>query len=121
MNQVQLVARVAQTPALRTTNGGTHVATLRVAVPRPRKDGADQGADYVDVVTFGRQAETCVEYLTKGRRVAVCGRLAHSEWTTDNGERRSKLEVIATTVDFLDRPATTTATPSQPEVTEAAA
>jgi len=119
MNQVALVARIAQAPALRTTNGGTHVATLRVAVQRPRKDGEDQGADYIDVVTFGRQAETCVEYLTKGRRVAITGRLSHSEWTTDDGERRSKLEVIATTVDFLDRPATTAAT--EPEVVDAAA
>jgi len=105
MNQVALVARVAQAPALRTTPGGTNVTTLRVAVPRPRKDGEDQGADFVDVVCFGRQAETCVEYLTKGRRVAVTGRLSQSEWTTDAGERRSKLEVIANTVDFLDRPA----------------
>ncbi|MGO9974779.1 MAG: single-stranded DNA-binding protein [Solirubrobacteraceae bacterium] len=44
----------------------------------PRRDGEDQGADYVDVVAFGRQAETCAQYLTKGRRVAVNGRLAHS-------------------------------------------
>jgi single-strand DNA-binding protein len=117
VNAVQLVARIVQAPTLRTTGGGTHVATLRVAVPRPRKDGQDQGADFVDVVTFGRQAETCVEYLTKGRRVAVTGRLSHSEWETDSGERRSKLEVIANTVDFLDRPAQA----SEPEVIETAA
>lgn len=120
MNQVALVARIAQLPALRNTAGGTHVATLRVAVPRPRKDGEDQGADYIDVVTFGRQAETCVEYLTKGRRVAITGRLSHSEWTNESGERRSKLEVIANTVDFLDRPAATAAD-NEPEVIEAAA
>ena len=106
MNQVSLVARVAQAPALHTTNGGTNVATLRVAIPRPRKDGEDQGADFVDVVCFGRQAETCVEYLTKGRRVAVTGRLSQNEWTAEDGSRRSKLEVIANTVDFLDRPTT---------------
>lgn len=118
MNAVQLVARVAQAPALRTTSSGSHVATLRVAVQRPKRDGEDQGADFVDVVTFGRQAETCVEYLTKGRRVAITGRLSHSEWTTDAGERRSKLEVIANTVDFLDRPATSDS--SEPEAVEAA-
>jgi single-strand DNA-binding protein len=115
MNTVSLVARVAQNPALRTTTGGTNVTTLRVAVPRPRKDGEDQGADFVDVVCFGRQAETCVEYLEKGRRVAVNGRLSHSEWTAEDGSRRSKLEVIATTVDFLDRPNSTD------EATDAAA
>ena len=112
---ISLVARVAQNPALRTTTGGTNVTTLRVAVPRPRKDGEDQGADFVDVVCFGRQAETCVEYLEKGRRVAVNGRLSQSEWTAEDGSRRSKLEVIATTVDFLDRPNSTD------EATDAAA
>jgi single-strand DNA-binding protein len=118
MNNISLVARVVQAPALRTTTGGTNVTTLRVAVPRPRKDGEDQGADFVDVVCFGRQAETCVEYLTKGRRVAVTGRLSQSEWTTDTGERRSKLEVIANSVDFLDRP---NSTDDAAEVAEAAA
>jgi single-strand DNA-binding protein len=118
MNSVQIVARLCATPELRTTIGGTNIATLRVAVPRPRRNGEDQGADYVDVVTFGRQAETCVEYLTKGRRVAITGRLSHSEWTTDAGERRSKLEVIANTVDFLDRPSTAT---QEPDVIDAAA
>jgi single-strand DNA-binding protein len=106
MNSVSLIARVVQIPSLRTTPGGTNVTTLRVAVPRPRKDGEEQGADFVDVVCFGRQAETCVEYLTKGRRVAIIGRLSQSEWTAEDGSRRSKLEVIANTVDFLDRPAT---------------
>jgi single-strand DNA-binding protein len=115
LNNVSIVARVAQAPALRTTTGGTNVTTLRVAIQRPRKNGEDQGADFVDVVCFGRQAETCVEYLEKGRRVAVTGRLAHSEWTAEDGTRRSKVEVIANTVDFLDRPNSTD------EPTEAAA
>jgi single-strand DNA-binding protein len=120
MNQVQIIARVATTPTLRATSSGTNIATLRLAIPRPRKNGEDQGADYVDVVTFGRQAETCVEYLTKGRRVAVTGRLAHSEWTAEDGTHRSKIEVIANTVDFLDRP-TTTDTEGHAAVVEAAA
>jgi single-strand DNA-binding protein len=118
VNSVNLIARVCVTPELRTGQNGTSVATLRVAVPRPRRDGADQGADYVDVVTFGRQAETCAEYLTKGRRIAVAGRLSHSEWTDGDGARRQKLEVIAHTVDFLDRPATGETT--EPELVEAA-
>ncbi len=117
MNSVNLVARLTSEPVVRTTAGGTQVASLRLAVPRPRRDGEDQGADYVDVVVFGRQAETCAQYLTKGRKVAVNGRLAHSEWTAEDGSRRQRLEVIANTVEFLDRPTNT----DEPEVAEAAA
>ena len=69
------------------------------------------------MVVFGRQAETCAQYLTKGRKVAVNGRLAHSEWTAEDGSRRQRLEVIANTVEFLDRPTNT----DEPELAEAAA
>jgi single-strand DNA-binding protein len=101
MNTVNLTGRLTTNPDLRTTSSGS-VASLRLAIARPRKDGADQGADYVDVTVFGRQAEIVSEHLSKGRKVAVEGRLHHSEWDSDNG-RRQKLEVIARQVEFLDR------------------
>ena len=103
LNNVSLVARVVQAPALRTTNGGTNLTTLRVAIQRPRKNGEDQGADFIDVTVFGNQAAVCKQYLTKGRKIAVQGRLHHSEWDSENG-RRQKLEVIARSVEFLDAP-----------------
>ena len=103
MNSVQLTGRLTTAVQTRATNGGTHVASLRLAVQRPRKDGEDQGADYVDVTVFGRQADTCAQYLAKGRKIAVEGRLHHSEWDSDTG-RRQKLEVIANTIEFLDTP-----------------
>jgi single-strand DNA-binding protein len=71
-----------------------------------RKPSAE-GADFVDVVVFDRLAEVCSEHLAKGRQVAVNGRLRSSEWTTDAGERRSRLQVVADEVGFLDRPAKT--------------
>jgi single-strand DNA-binding protein len=101
MNNVSLTGRLTQAPDLRERGESTSVATLRVAVQRPRKDGSDQGADYVDVTVFGRQAETCSTYLAKGRKVAIEGHLHHSEWDSDNG-RRQKLEVVARSVEFLD-------------------
>jgi single-strand DNA-binding protein len=101
MNSVNLIGRLTRAPELH-ERSETQVGSLRIAVQRPRKNGEDRGADFVDVVVFGRQAETCSEYLSKGRRVAVTGYLRHSEWDSDSG-RRQKLEVIATTVDFLDR------------------
>jgi single-strand DNA-binding protein len=100
MNTVTLTGRLTTDPELRSTANGS-VASLRLAVQRPRKDGEDQGADYVDITVFGRQADTVAQYLAKGRKVAIEGRLHHSEWDSDNG-RRQKLEVIARNVEFLD-------------------
>ena len=70
-------------------HGDTKVAQLRLAVPRPRKNGEDRGADFVDVVCFGRQAEVCVDYLTKGRRIAVEGRLSTTSGTARTAAARS--------------------------------
>jgi single-strand DNA-binding protein len=101
MNAVQLTGRLTTEVEFRTTDSGTEVASLRLAVQRPRREGEDQGADYVDVIAFSRLAETCAQYLAKGRKVAVEGRLRHHEWDGDNG-RRQKLEVIANSIEFLD-------------------
>src|SRR5438105_5281363 len=68
--------------------------------PRPGSDGAD----FVDIATFDKLAATCGEYLTKGREVAVVGRLRLNEWTGRDGEKRSKLQVVADAVQFLDAP-----------------
>jgi single-strand DNA-binding protein len=104
MNSVQLIGRLTRDPELRSAQNGTEVGGLRLAIQRPKRDGEDQGADYVDVTTFGRQAQVCAEYLGKGRRIGVQGRLKHSEWEAEDGSKRSKLEVIANQVDFLDSP-----------------
>jgi single-strand DNA-binding protein len=101
MNSINLIGRLTANPELRSSESGP-VVRLRVAVQRRRgKDGQDRGADFVDVTAFGAQAETCAEYLTKGRRIGIVGRLHHSEWDSADG-RRQKLEVIADNVDFLD-------------------
>ncbi len=97
---INLIGRLTADPTLNERKG-TQVGNLRLAVQRPRKDGEDQGPDYVDVTVFGRQAEICKEYLAKGRKIAVQGRLHHSEWDGENG-RRQKLEVNADSVEFLD-------------------
>ena len=103
MNSVNLIGRLTSDPEL-ANRSGTDVGRLRLAIQRPKRDGEDQGADYVDVTVFNRQAQVCAEYLGKGRRVAVNGRLQHSEWKAEDGSKRQKLEVIANQVDFLDSP-----------------
>jgi single-strand DNA-binding protein len=118
MNTVTLTGRLTTDPELRSTTNGS-VASLRLAVQRPRKDGEDQGADYVDITVFGRQADTVAQYLAKGRKVAIEGRLHHSEWDSDNG-RRQKLEVIARNVEFLDPRTTNNTDEAAPAAEEGA-
>lgn len=103
MNAVHLTGRLTQDVTVR--KPGEHkIAQLRVAVPRGRdKNGESRGADFVDVVCFGAQAQACAEHLTKGRRIAVEGRLHHNEWNSEQG-RRQRLEVIGQSVEFLDPP-----------------
>lgn len=106
MNTISIIGRLTADPELRHTNGGTPVCTLRLAVNRPRKDGQDQGAVFVDVVSFSRQAEAVAEHLAKGRQVAVTGRLEYRQWEGNDGAPHSRHEVIANQIDFLAKPAT---------------
>ena len=99
MNSVALIGRLTADPTSRT--GEKHEsATFRLAIPRTGTDGAD----FVDIVTFDKLASTCAAWLTKGREVAVVGKLRLSEWTGRDGERRSKIQVMADAVQFLGAP-----------------
>jgi single-strand DNA-binding protein len=105
MNTINLVGRLARDPELRGEGTDTLACRMRLALPRrPRSGGENAGADFVDVISFGYAATACADFLTKGRQVGITGRLHQSEWTTDAGEPRSRLEVIADNVEFLDRP-----------------
>jgi single-strand DNA-binding protein len=97
MNLVAMIGNTATEPEFKHTPGGKAVCTFRLAVSRP---GGDQ-ADFVTVVAWERQAEVCAQYLQIGRRVAIEGRLHHSVWKTEDGERRSRLEVVAHRVHLL--------------------
>ena len=102
MNVVTLIGRLTQDPKpLRETGGGTSTTTFRLAVSRPRQEGADQGAVFVDVVSYGALAESIAAHLKTGREVGVAGRLDHREWEADDGSKRSKHEVVPRSVDFL--------------------
>jgi single-strand DNA-binding protein len=99
VNSVALIGRLTADP--QSHAGDKHEsATFRLAVPR---NGSD-GADFIDVVTFDKLAATCAQWLTKGREVAVVGKLRLSEWTSRDGERRSKVQVVADAVQFLGSP-----------------
>jgi single-strand DNA-binding protein len=113
MNSINLVGRLTRDPELRETKGDTKVAGMRLAIPRRPKNGEQQAPVYVDVTVFGKLAENCSEYLAKGRRIAVSGRLEYSQWTDSDGGKHSKHEVIADQVDFLDAPENGTAAAEQ--------
>jgi single-strand DNA-binding protein len=99
MNLVMLIGNLATEVELRDVANGKKVADFLLAVDRSARDGAD----FVRVSAWDRQAELCSEYLGKGRRVAVNGRLRSRSWEED-GKRRSAVEVVAHHVEFLDGP-----------------
>lgn len=104
LNQVVLIGRLTKDPELRYTPSGKAVAGMRLAVDRqgPNPQG-EREADFIDIVVWDKQAETCANYLNKGRLVAVVGRLQIRQYDAQDGTRRTVAEVVANTVRFLDR------------------
>jgi single-strand DNA-binding protein len=104
-NKVILLGNLTRNPELRYTPSGTPVATLGLAVSRRYRQGDDLKEEvcFVDVVVFGKQAEHCGQYLSKGNGVIVDGRLQQRRWETEDGQKRSKHEVVAQTVTFMPK------------------
>jgi single-strand DNA-binding protein len=94
---VTLIGNLATEVELREVGPEKKVASFLLAVDRANRDG---GADFVNVSAWDRQAELCAEYLGKGRRVAVDGRLKSRSWE-EEGKRRSAIEVVARRIEFL--------------------
>lgn len=104
-NKVILMGNLTKDPEIRYTPSGTPVATLALAVNRRYKQGEELKDEvcYVDIVVFGKQAEHCGQYLNKGHGIIVDGRLQQRRWETDDGQKRSKHEVVAQTINFLPK------------------
>ena len=100
MNSVSLIGNLATEVELRDVGEEKKVAGFLLAVNRASRDGE---ADFVWISVWDRQAEVCSEYLTKGQRVGIVGRLRSSTWEQDGTQRR-KVEVVAQRVDFLSGP-----------------
>ncbi|MEN7972510.1 MAG: single-stranded DNA-binding protein [Verrucomicrobiota bacterium] len=106
-NRVLLMGNLTRNPEIRYTPSGTAVADLGLAVNESFKNKAGETVEqtcFVDVVVWGRQAETAAEYLHKGSPVFVEGRLQLDQWENQQGEKRSKLRVRADRVQFLGSP-----------------
>jgi single-strand DNA-binding protein len=104
-NKVILLGNLTRDPEMRYTPSGTPVASFGLAVNRRYRQGDEQKEEvcFVDISTFGRQAELAGEYLSKGRMVLIEGRLQFRTWEDQNGQRRSKLDVVAERVNFMPR------------------
>ena len=101
-NKVMLMGNLTRDPELRYTSNGSAVTSFGLAVNRKFKQGDEWKEDvcFVDITVWGKQGENCAEYLNKGRPAFVEGRLQYSTWESD-GQKKSKLEVVANTVQFL--------------------
>ncbi len=103
LNYVNLIGRLAKDPELRHTPSGAVMANFTIAVDRRSKPDGVKGADFIRVVSWGKQGETCANYLAKGRLVAVEGRLQVRGYQGQDGQNRTVTEVIAENVQFLDK------------------
>jgi single-strand DNA-binding protein len=100
MNVVTLIGNLATDVELREFGEDRRLATFRLAVDRGGKDGE---ADFFRIAAWDKQAQLCAEYLTKGRKVAVEGRLKLRSWE-DEGQKRSMVEIVARRVEFIGSP-----------------
>jgi single-strand DNA-binding protein len=104
LNQVTLMGNLTRDPELRQTPTGQNVTSFSLALNRSYKDQSgewQEATDYIDIVCWGPLAERVSQYLSKGRRCLVQGRLQSRSWEQD-GQKRSKVEVLANDVTFLD-------------------
>src|SRR5687768_4906857 len=105
INRVVLVGNLTKDPELRHTPGGTAVCSLRLAVNSRQKDASTgewtEKPDDFGGTVWAKQGENCAQYLSKGRPVAVDGRLDWREWDAQDGTKRQAVQIIASTVQFL--------------------
>ena len=102
-NKVIMVGNLCKDPELRYTPAGKAVCDLRVAVSNKYKSGDEWKEDilFIDVTVWGNSGEACSQYLTKGSKVLVDGRLQEQKWESD-GQKRNKTIIVASSVQFLD-------------------
>ena len=107
INVVTISGNLVRDIELRVTQGGTSIATFTVAVNDRKKD--QQSGQWVDVpnyipcVMFGKRAETIGNFVSKGSKVSILGKLRWSQWQDKSGQNRSKIEVVVDDIEFMSR------------------
>lgn len=114
LNIVALVGRMVADPELKYTPSGVAVCTFTIAVDRRFKnESGEKQTDFFDIVAWRQSAEFAANYLSKGRLVSVSGRLQQRSWVQQDGQKRSKVEIVADDLQGLDRPRETTGAPGE--------
>lgn len=101
MNNIILIGRLTKDPDLRYTQAGKAVCSFTLAVDRPYS-GDKKEADFINIVVWNKVGENCAQYLSKGRKVAVQGRLQIRNYEDDKGYKKYITEVVANSVEFLE-------------------
>lgn len=101
MNKVFLIGRLSRDPELRHTTNGTAVCQINVAISRPVAQGKEPETDFINVTVWNKPAENVARYLSKGRQVAVEGRIQTRSYDNNEGKKTYVTEVIANNVEFL--------------------
>lgn len=116
MNKVILIGNMTRDPELRTTRSGTSVCSFTIAVNRNYTDAnGERQADFIGIQTWRGLAESCAQYLTKGRKVAVAGSLQSRTYDDKDGNKRTVLDVVADEVEFLSERKQDAAQPAPPK------
>ncbi len=125
LNRAMIIGNVTRDPELRTTTTGQNVCTFGIATNQTWTDAQgqkQQRAEYHNIVAWGKLAEICGQYLAKGRKVYVEGRLQTREWESQDGQKRQRTEIVADNMILLDRKegagVRPVGAPSAPAVTE---
>ncbi len=106
LNRAMLIGNLTRDPELRTTNSGQTVASFGVATNHAWTDASGQKqekAEFHNIVAWGKLAEICGQYLGKGRKVYIEGRLQTREWQGQDGAKRNRTEIVAENMIMLDR------------------
>ena len=103
LNNINIIGRLVAEPELRRTQSDIAVTSFRIACDRDRKNASgEREADFIDCVAWRSVADTVAKYFTKGRMIAVNGRLQVRKWTDRDGNNRTSTEILANNVYFVD-------------------
>ncbi len=106
LNRVFLIGRLTKDPEVRQTSNGTPVTNFTIAINRKYKSVSGElkeDTTFVGIVAWQKLAELCKQFLAKGRAVLVEGKMQNRSWETEDGQKRSTLEIRADRIEFLDR------------------
>lgn len=107
LNKAMLIGNLTRDPELRKTANGQSVTSFSIATNRAfvtQSGEKKEQADYHNIVAWGRLAEICAQYLTKGKKIYVDGRIQSREWEGQDGQKRYRTEIVAENMIMLDKP-----------------